>query len=114
MMTHRLTINAQTGEKTTELNVVAEVQESTNPNDYSLTKFQFEAALLKLGFSLDGIDRVIAGLQMLPDEKVLARSRIRNATNYHRDHPLFNTLKGPMGVTDEQIDAAWLWAKDQV
>lgn len=85
---------------------------STDPNDYPLNRFQFEAMVISLGLSFAAIETAIDGLPITDMDKAVAKSRLRNAETYNRDHPLLTMLMGPVGLTAKQIDAAWLQAKD--
>ncbi len=89
-----------------------EPEPSTNPADYLLLPFQFYAMLEILGKA----DAVDAAVDAIPDlnQRAVARAKIKHSASFSRNNPLFDSLKVAVGLTDDQIDAAWLQAKDIV
>lgn len=86
---------------------------STDPNDYPLNRFQFEAfAMAGLGLTFADIEAAIKALALPTFDEAVALSRLRNSSTYNRNHPLIGQLAGPLGKTDAEIEAAWMLAKD--
>jgi len=85
---------------------------SSNPDDYPLNRFQFEGMLLTMGVTFDQIEAAIDATGMTATEKAFAISRLRNAVTYNRGHPLIPMLMPAFGLTDAQVDAAWMTAKE--
>ncbi len=83
---------------------------STDPNDYPLRPDQFFAMLAIAGLT----DAVTAAVAAIPDarQRAIAGAKLNHTDAFHRDNPLFETLKAGVGVTDAQIDAMWMQAKD--
>lgn len=85
---------------------------STNPVDYPLNPAQFEAILSLIGITVDQIDAAIDSVISDAVANAFAKAKVRKATSYNRDNELFGLLVPVMNITDAQIDAAWLQAKD--
>jgi len=85
---------------------------STDPNDYTLNRFQFEGMLLAMGVTFSQIEQAIGASKMSDMEKAFAISRLRNTDSYHRDHQLISMLGPVFKLTPEAIDTAWMQAKD--
>jgi hypothetical protein len=83
---------------------------STNPNDYPLRPDQFFAMLDIAGLTAS----VNAALDAIsdPTAKAIAKAKFNHTQVFNRSNPLFETLKAGVGVTDAQIDAMWMQAKD--
>jgi hypothetical protein len=83
---------------------------STDPKDYPLRPDQFFAMLDIAGLTAS----VTAAVDAIADPKTraIAKAKINHTSSFHRDNPLFETLKSGVGVTDAQIDAMWMQAKD--
>ena len=83
---------------------------STNPNDYPLRPDQFFAMLDIAGLTAS----VNAAIDAIPDAKTkaIAKAKLNHTLIFERSNPLFNSLKGAVGMTDAQIDAMWMQAKD--
>jgi hypothetical protein len=85
---------------------------STDPRDYSLSRFQFEGMLLTMRVTFSQIEAAINAADMTDTEKAFAISRLRNARTYNRDHPLIPMLMPAFDLTEGAVDAAWMKAKD--
>lgn len=83
---------------------------STDPVDYPLEPFQFFAMLEILGKT----DAVNTAIDAIPDatQKAVAKAKFQHMQLFERDDPLFSSLAPVVGLTDAQIDAAWMTAKD--
>jgi hypothetical protein len=83
---------------------------STNPNDYPLLPDQFFAMLDIAGLTAS----INAALDAIsdPKTKAIAKAKFNHTLVFERSNPLFETLKAGVGVTDAQIDAMWMQAKD--
>ena len=83
---------------------------STNPNDYPLRPDQFFAMLDIAGLT-NAVNTAIAAI---PDatQRAIAKAKLNHTLIFERSNPLFNSLKGAVGMTDAQIDAMWMQAKD--
>jgi len=73
-----------------------------------LNRIQFEFMVEKLGVGA----AIEAAIEAIPegDEQILARVLYRSGQLFERGHSLFTTLAPAVGLTTEQIDAAWLQA----
>jgi hypothetical protein len=74
--------------------------------------YQVEAWMIRGGMDPDLVPQIIA--QVVPEvvppggiNRKEALSRWRKATRVPRDFPLVNVIGAQMGLTPEQIDAAW-------
>ncbi|MFN3169304.1 MAG: hypothetical protein ACE37E_01270 [Hyphomicrobiales bacterium] len=93
---------------------------STDPNDYPLEPFQFEAMLEILG-KVDAVDAAINAITD-PTVRAVARAKRRSPPGglYERSDPLFDALDDTVfpGLTEAErnaaIDTAWMQAKDIV
>lgn len=83
---------------------------STDPVDYPLEPFQFFAMLKKLG-KTDVVNTAIASISD-QDTRHVAEAKFQHMKEFERDDPLFTTLAPAVGLTDAEIDAAWMQAKD--
>jgi len=86
-----------------------------SPEDFPLSQMQFKAVLMSLGrthgVTLDAIENAIDEMVPDPDQADLAKARLHYSSSYNRSHPLFDLLKGRMGLTDEDIDRTWMLAR---
>jgi hypothetical protein len=97
-----------------------ELPASTDPNDYPLEPFQFEAMLEILG-KVDAVDAAINAITD-PTVRAVARAKRRAPPGglYERSDPLFDALDDTVfpGLTEAErnaaIDTAWMQAKDIV
>lgn len=93
---------------------------STSPNDYPLQPFQFFAMLEIMGQGMnparDLKAEIGAAMDAIPDTatRAVARAKYEHTIAFHRDNPLFAQLAPTLGLTDTEIDAAWMQAKDIV
>ena len=85
---------------------------STDPVDYPLNPAQFEAIISILGVTIEQIDGAIDMAIADPVDNAFAKAKARKSTEYNRDNPLFALLGPLLSLTDAQIDAAWMQAKD--
>jgi len=85
---------------------------STDPIDYPLNPAQFEAITSILGVTIEQIDGAIDMAIADPVDNAFAKAKARKSTEYNRDNPLFALLGPLLSLTDAQIDAAWMQAKD--
>ena len=82
-------------------------QPTPTPTDYPLKRWQFKAMVAYLGIeaAIEGAIEV-AFPDALPRAVVLAR--YRESDVYNRNDPLFAQLAPAVGLTSEQLDAAWM------
>ena len=85
---------------------------STDPTDYPLNPAQFDAIMTLIGITVDQIDAAIDSVITDAVANAFAKAKVRKATSYNRDNELFGLLVPVMNITDVEIDAAWLQAKD--
>jgi hypothetical protein len=83
---------------------------STDPNDYPLEPYQF-FAMLEI---LDKEAAVEAAIDAIEDatQRAVARAKWKHTLRFDRNDPLFAQLAPVVGLTDAEIDAAWMQAKD--
>lgn len=80
--------------------------------DFTLNSAQFDAALALMELTIEQIDATIDQIIVDAAQNVFAKAKMRKASFYSRTDPLLTTLGPVLGVTDEQIDEAWMQAKD--
>lgn len=75
------------------------------------TNFQIRAWLIG-NFGIGIIDQVTAMIQAIPDatQRLLAIQQWEYANNVLRDNPFVNQIASALGMTSEQMDAAYLEA----
>lgn len=78
--------------------------------DIVLTPTQFHTALRVNG--LDAAVKTAIAAMTDPVARASAEVRLEYASSYHRTDPLVAALAGALGLTDAQIDAMWIAAKD--
>jgi hypothetical protein len=75
-----------------------------------LNRIQFEFMVEKLGIG-PAIEQAIAamsdGTDLEQNAKIMARVLYRSGQRFERSHPLFTELASAVGLTAEQVDAAW-------
>jgi hypothetical protein len=78
-----------------------------------LNRIQFEFMIEKLGLA----SAIETALALMPDSteaeqnaKIMARVLYRSGQKFERSHYLFTTLAPAVGLTTEQVDAAWAQA----
>lgn len=76
------------------------------PIDYPLKRWQFRAMV----DYLDKGTEIEAAINLMPDdlERAVAMARYKDSDIYERDDPLFDQLAPVVGLTDAEIDAAWM------
>jgi hypothetical protein len=79
-------------------------------SDFVLTPTQFHTALRVNG--LDATVKAAIGSISDPIAQASAEVRLEYASVYRRDEPLVASLAAAIGLTDAQVDAMWLAAKD--
>ena len=82
---------------------------STDPNDYPLKRYQFMAMVKLLG-KTDAIAVAINAIED-PTEQAVAEARYYHTHEYDRADPMFAQLAPIVGLTDAEIDDAWMVAK---
>lgn len=93
-----------------EPTVEPEPEPSTDPTDYPLLPWQFKAMVIYLG--KDTAIRTAIG-QISDDlERAAALSRYENASAYVFDDPLLQQMRQAVGMSEEDLSAAWMLAKD--
>jgi hypothetical protein len=83
---------------------------STNPADYPLLPWQFKAMVTYLGKDSEirtAINAISDALQ-----KAVALSRYENATSYNYADPFLQSMRVAIGMSEEDLLAAWMLAKD--
>jgi hypothetical protein len=91
---------------------------STDPNDYPLQPFQFFAMLEIMGQGMDPARdlnaEIGAAIDAIPDTatRAVARAKYEHIEAFHRDNPLFAQLAPTLGLSDAEIEAAWMQAKE--
>ncbi len=83
---------------------------STDPADYPLTPVQFRAMVELLGKGPE-IEAAISGIEDAAIRAV-ARAKYEYSTEFERSDDLFELLAPQIGMTDADIDAAWMTAKE--
>lgn len=79
------------------------------PHYPPLTARQLRLGLIQAGVSIASVD---AAISAIPDEmdRETARVEWEYASQFERDHALIEEVGAALGLTPEQIDAAWLAA----
>lgn len=85
---------------------------SSDPSDYPLNRFQFEAFVLSLGLSMAALETAVNGLALPAFDKAVALSRLRNAASYNYSHPLVEHVRVKIGMSKTQLTENWMLAKD--
>lgn len=118
MTRYHVITNAKTGQTqsvaySSEEEAAADAVEAT-ARFVDLNRIQFRFMVKKLGIGA-AVEAAIAGLPDNTDEaenaKILAETLWEDGQLFERSHPLFTTLAPAVGVTSEEIDAAWLTAQ---
>lgn len=87
-----------------------EPEPSTDPNDYPLEPFQFFAMVEILG-KADEIESAIDKIEN-PVLRAVVRAKFQHGSKFHRSATAFAVLAPLIELSNEQIDAAWMQAKD--
>ncbi len=83
---------------------------STNPVDYPLTPAQFRAMVDISGYGPD-IEVALEAIED-PINKAVARAKYLYSTSYRRDSAILLMLQPAVGISDAELDALWMIAKD--
>lgn len=75
-----------------------------------ITARQLRLALLRLGVTGAQVEAQIATIPGTDADREAAMIEWEYATTYQRDHPLVAMLGAALGLTEAQIDAAWMEA----
>lgn len=101
-----------TGEELEQHNAKIAAREAkiSDPTNHVLNRVQFMALVYMLGLET----AIEAALDNISDstERAIAKARYRETQSFHRDHPLIAQLAPELNLTKEQIDTAWMTAKD--
>lgn len=117
MTRYHVTTNAITGEKTS-VAFTSEEKAAADAIDAAarfapLNRIQFKFMVRKLGLN-SAIPQAIAALPSGTDQqtdfKLMAETLWEDGDRFERSHPLFAALGPALGLTDDQIDTAWLAA----
>jgi hypothetical protein len=79
----------------------------TAPTDIALNRVQFKSMLAILNITIDQIDAAIDSAITNATQNAIAKVKVVESELYRRDDPLFSSLAPAVGLTSEQIDAAW-------
>jgi hypothetical protein len=79
----------------------------TLPTDIALNRVQFKSMLAILGITIDQINIAIDGAITDATQNTIAKVKVTESELYHRNDALFSSLAPAIGLTSEQIDAAW-------
>lgn len=76
------------------------------PAQYPLKRWQFQAMVEYLGKGA----AIETAINAIPDamQRAIAIARYKDSDVYERDDPLFDELAPVVGLTDAEIDAAWM------
>lgn len=85
----------------------AEIKRNSMP---ALSALQLRLALLGLGFTGADVEAKIASMPASAAAREAARIEWEYATVFPRHHPLIDIIGGALGLTEAQIDNAWLAA----
>jgi hypothetical protein len=109
----RTSVNVMTGEVTVvdlTPEEIAALPPPAPPVMPTITRRQLRLALLRLGVTGDQVEAQIAAMPGTPIEREAAMIEWQDATTYERNHPLVVMLGAALGLTEAQIDAAWMGA----
>ena len=106
----RIIVNAQTGAVEIDNSFVQTVVEAPAKPLGALSRRQLRLGLLSIGIKSADVE---AKIEDLPeDQREIAMIDWQDASEYERTHPLVSMLGASFGLTDEQIDEAWLAAQE--
>lgn len=90
---------------------VEEFGDAPEPGIYlpPLTARQLRLGLIAAGVALSSVDGAIAAIED-PTDREIASVEWEYASQFERDHHLIEMIGSALGMTIEQIDAAWLAA----
>jgi hypothetical protein len=83
---------------------------STNPDDYPLQPYQFQA-MLRIAGVYDQVNTAVAAISD-PTQRAVAQAKLAVSTFYARNDPLVSQLGALVNLTPAQIDTYWMQAKD--
>lgn len=83
---------------------------STDPVDYPLLPWQFKAMVDYLG--KDQAIREVIALIEEPLQRAASLSRYLNASSYEFNDPLMQSAREAVGMSNEDLAAAWMLAKE--
>ena len=83
-----------------------------HPNNVPLNPAQFHAALHLMGLTVEQVEGAIDIAMADPAENAFAKAKVGKSLLYRRDDALFAALAPLLSITDQQIDDAWMQAKD--
>ena len=78
------------------------------PNVSTITALQLRLALLGLGITAAQVEAAIDAMPGADMRREAARIQWEYATTFPRQHPLVVAIGAALGMTETQIDAAWL------
>lgn len=109
----RIEVNVMTGEvaeiELTPEEIAALPPPAPQPMP-TITARQLRLALLGLSLTGDDVVAKISAMPGTPTEREAARIEWEYATEFPREHPLIATIGAALGMTEAQIDAAWMQA----
>lgn len=81
-----------------------------SPTDFPLAPAQFFAMIEISGYGPD----IEAAIEAITDpiDRAVVRSKYRNSGHYKRDNELLTMLLPAVGISDQELDALWMVAKD--
>ena len=81
----------------------------SDPVNYSLNRWQFHA-MLEI---LDVVAAVNGYIDAITDsaQRAVVRAKLTHADLFDRRDPIITTAAAALGLTDEELDAAWMRAK---
>lgn len=82
----------------------------TDPKNFPLQPYQFHA-MLEIGGVAEAVDLAIVAI-VDPAQKAVANARMKHSSQFDRDDPLFAALAPAVGLSEAQVDALWMQAKD--
>ena len=110
----RTSINVITGEVTVTDLTPEEIAALPAPAPApvpTITRRQLRLALLtRFGLTVEHVEAKIAAMPGTPIEREKAMIEWRDSLTYERDHPLVVALGAALGLTEAQIDDAWMEA----
>lgn len=110
----RIQVNVITGEVTEIALTPEEIAALPPPAPVpmpTITRRQLRLALLnRFGVTASQVEAKIADMTGTPIEREAAMIEWQDATTYERNHRLVIALGAALGLTEAQIDAAWMEA----
>jgi hypothetical protein len=89
---------------------IAAMPQPAAPPMPTITARQLRLALLGLGLTGAQVEAAINAMPGTDMQREAARIEWEYATSYQRDHQLVAMLGAALGLTEAQIDAAWMEA----